>query len=63
VRREICITDEDPFNAAAVRNARAALLGALARHISCFEMAGEPEPWMTTIGHGPEKLPVRITAQ
>jgi 4-methoxybenzoate monooxygenase (O-demethylating) len=40
-----------------------ALLGALARHISCFEMAGEPEPWMTTIGHGPEKLPVRITAQ
>jgi len=23
---------------------------------------GEPEPWMTAIGHGPEKLPVRFTA-
>jgi 4-methoxybenzoate monooxygenase (O-demethylating) len=40
-----------------------ALLGAVARHIRSFEMAGEPEPWMTTIGHGPEKLPVRFTAQ
>jgi cytochrome P450 len=39
-----------------------ALLGAVARHIECFEMAGEPEPWMTTIGHGPEKLPVRFRA-
>jgi 4-methoxybenzoate monooxygenase (O-demethylating) len=40
-----------------------ALLGAIARHIRSFEMAGEPEPWMTAIGHGPEKLPVRFTAQ
>jgi cytochrome P450 len=39
-----------------------ALLGAVARHIQSFEAAGEPEPWMTTIGHGPEKLPVRLTA-
>jgi cytochrome P450 len=39
-----------------------ALLGAVARHIERFEVAGEPEPWMTTIGHGPEKLPVRFTA-
>jgi cytochrome P450 len=39
-----------------------ALLGAIARHIRSFEMAGEPEPWMTTIGHGPEKLPVRFVA-
>lgn len=39
-----------------------ALLGAVARHIQSFEAAGEPEPWMTTIGHGPEKLPVRFTA-
>jgi hypothetical protein len=39
-----------------------ALLGALAAHIQSFEAAGEPEPWMTTIGHGPEKLPVRFTA-
>jgi len=39
-----------------------ALLGALVRHIERFEPAGEPEPWMTTIGHGPAKLPVRIRA-
>jgi 4-methoxybenzoate monooxygenase (O-demethylating) len=39
-----------------------ALLGAVARHIEAFEPAGEPQPWMTTIGHGPEKLPVRFTA-
>jgi cytochrome P450 len=40
-----------------------ALLGAVARHIQRFEMAGEPQPWMTTIGHGPEKLPVRFVAE
>jgi cytochrome P450 len=39
-----------------------ALLGAIVRHIARFEPAGEPEPWMTTIGHGPEKLPVRFFA-
>jgi hypothetical protein len=39
-----------------------ALLGAVARHIHGFEPAGEPQPWMTTIGHGPEKLPVRFSA-
>jgi cytochrome P450 len=39
-----------------------ALLGALIRHIDRFEAAGEPEPWMTTIGHGPAKLPVRFRA-
>ncbi|MGH8261803.1 MAG: cytochrome P450 [Steroidobacteraceae bacterium] len=39
-----------------------ALLGAIARHIGRFEPAGEPEPWMTTIGHGPAKLPVRFAA-
>jgi len=39
-----------------------ALLGAIVRHIARFEPAGEPEPWMTTIGHGPEKLPVRLFA-
>ena len=39
-----------------------ALLGAVAQHIQSFEAAGEPEPWMTAIGHGPEKLPVRFTA-
>jgi cytochrome P450 len=39
-----------------------ALLGAIAEHIESFAAAGEPEPWMTTIGHGPAKLPVKITA-
>jgi len=39
-----------------------ALLGALIKHIERFEPAGEPEPWMTTIGHGPAALPVRIQA-
>jgi cytochrome P450 len=39
-----------------------AMLGAMARRIERFEAAGEPEPWMTTIGHGPAKLPVRIHA-
>jgi 4-methoxybenzoate monooxygenase (O-demethylating) len=39
-----------------------ALLGALIKHIERFEPAGEPEPWMTTIGHGPAYLPLRIVA-
>jgi 4-methoxybenzoate monooxygenase (O-demethylating) len=39
-----------------------ALLKSLIRHIERFEPAGEPEPWMTTIGHGPARLPVRIRA-
>jgi cytochrome P450 len=39
-----------------------ALLGALIRHIENFEATGEPEPWMTTIGHGPARLPVRFKA-
>ena len=37
-----------------------ALLGAIIKKIERFELAGEPEPWMTTIGHGPAKLPIRI---
>ncbi|MGH7076080.1 MAG: cytochrome P450 [Stellaceae bacterium] len=39
-----------------------ALFGALLRHVERFEAAGDPEWWMTTIGHGPYKLPVRFTA-
>ena len=39
-----------------------ALLGAVIEHIERFEAAGEPEPWMTTIGHGPAKLPVKLFA-
>ena len=38
-----------------------ALLGAIVRRIGRFEAAGEPEPWMTTIGHGPARLPVRFS--
>ena len=37
-----------------------ALLTELARRVSRIEPAGEPEPWMTTIGHGPATLPVRL---
>jgi 4-methoxybenzoate monooxygenase (O-demethylating) len=37
-----------------------ALLSELARRVARIEIAGEPEPWMTTIGHGPAKLPIRL---
>lgn len=40
----------------------AALLGQLPERISRIEIAGPEEPWMTTIGHGPAKLPVRLYA-
>src|SRR3569623_497621 len=30
-----------------------ALLGEIVRRVARIEPAGEPEPWMTTIGHGP----------
>jgi cytochrome P450 len=36
------------------------LLTELVRRIGRIEMAGAPEPWMTTIGHGPAKLPIRL---
>jgi cytochrome P450 len=36
------------------------LLGEVVRQIDRIEMAGEPEPWMTTIGHGSAKLPIRV---
>jgi 4-methoxybenzoate monooxygenase (O-demethylating) len=39
-----------------------AMLGALLPKVERFEAAGTPEPWMTTIGHGPVKLPVRAIA-
>jgi len=38
-----------------------ALLGAVVRRIEKFEPAGPVKPWMTTIGHGPESVPVRAT--
>jgi cytochrome P450 len=37
-----------------------ALLGAVAESVNRIEPAGKPEPWMTTIGHGPVKVPVRL---
>jgi 4-methoxybenzoate monooxygenase (O-demethylating) len=40
-----------------------ALLGALVESIESFEAAGEPEPWMTTIGRGPAKLPIHARFQ
>jgi cytochrome P450 len=39
-----------------------ALLTELARRIARIEPAGEPEPWMTTVGHGPAKLPIQVYA-
>jgi hypothetical protein len=38
------------------------LLTEAARRVARFEIAAEPTPWMTTIGHGPAKLPVRLYA-
>ncbi|MET0280007.1 MAG: cytochrome P450 [Steroidobacteraceae bacterium] len=37
-----------------------ALLGAVAASVRHIEAAGEPVPWMTTIGHGPARLPLRL---
>ena len=39
-----------------------AMLSAMLRRITRFEAAGDPEPWMTTVGHGPARLPVRVIA-
>jgi cytochrome P450 len=39
-----------------------ALLGALIERIDRFEAAGDPQWWITTIGHGPAKLPIRFHA-
>ena len=38
------------------------LLAEVMRRIARFEPAGDPEPWMTTIGHGPAILPIRLHA-
>ncbi|MXO70404.1 cytochrome P450 [Alteraurantiacibacter buctensis] len=38
-----------------------AFLGALVREVAAFEIAGEYQPWMTTVGHGPISQPVRLT--
>lgn len=38
-----------------------ALLGTLVREVAAIEIAGEYQPWMTTVGHGPISQPVRLT--
>lgn len=37
-----------------------ALLGAVVESVAAIEPAGAAEPWITTVGHGPIKLPVRL---
>ena len=37
-----------------------ALLGAIVRDVESLEIAGDYEPWMTTVGHGPISQPVRL---
>lgn len=39
-----------------------ALLGEIVKRVARIEPMGEPEPWMTTIGHGPINVPVRLHA-
>lgn len=38
----------------------AALFGALTREVEAIEIVGAVEPWMTTVGHGPAKMPVKL---
>ncbi|HEY0301127.1 MAG TPA: cytochrome P450, partial [Rhizomicrobium sp.] len=37
-----------------------ALLGALLREVDNVELSGEIEPWMTTVGHGPARVPIKL---
>ncbi len=37
-----------------------ALLGSITREVEGIEIAGDYEPWMTTVGHGPARQPVRL---
>ena len=37
-----------------------ALLGAIVREVESIELAGAYEPWMTTVGHGPIRQPIRL---
>lgn len=37
-----------------------AFLGTIIREVESFEIAGDYEPWMTTVGHGPIKQPVKL---
>ena len=37
-----------------------ALLGEIVRQVEAIELAGSYEPWMTTVGHGPIRQPVKL---
>ena len=37
-----------------------ALLGTIVREVKGVELAGPYEPWMTTVGHGPIRQPVKL---
>lgn len=37
-----------------------ALLGEIVRQVDSIEIAGEYEPWMTTVGHGPIRQPIKL---
>ena len=37
-----------------------ALLGEIVRQVDSIELAGDYEPWMTTVGHGPIRQPVML---
>ena len=37
-----------------------ALLGSFIREVESVEIAGDYEPWMTTVGHGPMRQPVKL---
>jgi cytochrome P450 len=37
-----------------------ALLGAIVDQVASIELAGPYEPWMTTVGHGPIRQPVKL---
>jgi 4-methoxybenzoate monooxygenase (O-demethylating) len=37
-----------------------ALLGAIVANVESIELAGPYEPWMTTVGHGPIRQPVKL---
>ena len=40
-----------------------ALIGALIKRVDRFDAAGDPDWWITTIGHGPARLPIRFYAK
>ncbi|HTM95863.1 MAG TPA: cytochrome P450 [Croceibacterium sp.] len=37
-----------------------ALLGAIVEQVESIELAGDYEPWMTTVGHGPIRQPIKL---